>query len=108
MRAGCHRSHEDDVAGKDVEKRQRAHDVVVLREQQFGSDPPVVNHSRIPVLRDFRHAGRTAGVEIAGDPVAGAVGEVQCLRVLGNFSVEVEVFRLVLNLTLWPDERHDP
>ena len=91
-----------------MEQRQRTDDVVFLGKQQPMPEPAVVDHAGIQVLRDLRHAGRAAGVEIGGHTVGLGILEGQLGRLLGHFLVQAFDIRMRLAVDLGPDERHDP
>ena len=59
------------------------------------------------MLRDLGHPRGAAGMEVAGDPVARAVGKVQGLRLPCQFGREADHTRLVADGVLRPDQRHD-
>ncbi len=70
MRARRYGRHKDHMAGKDMEHRQRAHDVVVFGVKQGVTDPTIIDNPGIRVLRDLGHARGAAGVKERSDPVA--------------------------------------
>ena len=108
MRARGHGGHQDHMAGKNVEQRQRTHDIVLFAEQQAMAQPTVVDQAGIFVLRHLRHAGGAPGVEIASDTVFLHVLEIERGVLFGDLSVEVEVLRLIFCQPLGPDQWHDP
>ena len=108
MRARGNGRHQDHVAGKDVEQRQRTHDVVLFREQKRVPEPAIVDQPRILVLRHLRHAGGAAGMEIGGDAVFLGILEGQPIGgLLGDLGIEVDDLGMVVGGVLGPDERHD-
>ena len=107
MRTGRHSRHQDDVAGEHVEQRQRTDDVVFFRKQQSVTEPTVIDHAGILVLRHFRHARRAACVEVGRDTVAFAVGEIQFGVLLFDRLVEADHIRSHLG-RLGADHRDDP
>ncbi len=103
-----HRCHQDHVAGKDMEERQRAHDVVLLGIEEPVPDPAIIDHPGIEMLRHLRHPRRPAGMEIAGDAVFLRILELQRRGLLGDLLPEVLVIGVHATFELGTQEGHDP
>ena len=91
-----------------VEQRQRAHDVVLFREQQLIAQPAIVDHPRIPVLRHLGHTRRAAGMEIGAHPVPRGIREIERGVLPPGLGHEILDVGMVLAGHFRPQEGHDP
>ena len=96
------------MAGEYMEEWKWAQHDVGARIQDIFTDPAIIDHARIAVLRNLWHARGSTSVEIGRDPIPIAVLKLQGFGLLVQFGVETQNLGAVSDRVLRADERNDP
>ena len=107
MRAGTDHRHHNHMDRKDVEHRQRTDHIVFFCKQQRVTDPAVVNHPRIAMLRHFWHARGAARVEVSRHAVTFAISKIKRRALCADRGIPLVHFGIVGDRVFGADQRDD-